>query len=404
MTMTDRELAGFARSFGTPLYLFDERAVRDRARTIAAALPRGVELCYAVKANPFAIPALERMVPRLEVCSPGELAICAECGAAPGSIVVSGVHKDPALMAELAAAEELPLAFTAESPSQLAMLQEAARSAGRRIGVLLRLTSGNQFGLDEGELFRAAALRGELDHLDLRGVQYFSGTQKTARRIAGEVRALDRLAARLSRETGWTPREIEYGPGLPVAYFPGDAFDERALLGELGRALAGMSFRGRVALEVGRSLVASSGTYLTRVVDTKRNRGRNYAVVDGGMHHIAYYGGSMAMQSPPCRLVGGSPGGGGGPTGPWNVCGSLCTTSDILVKQMEAPSPLRAGDLIAFDLAGAYCMTEGLSLFLSRDLPAVAVIDGSGSARLARAAVPTHPLNTPRPVPEEDPR
>lgn len=57
-----------------------------------------------------------------------------------------------------------------------------------------------------------------------------------------------------------------------------------------------------MTLELGRSIAASCGTYLTRVVDVKRNKNQNYAIVDGGMHQMVYYGQSMAMQLPDCRL------------------------------------------------------------------------------------------------------
>ena len=58
---------------------------------------------------------------------------------------------------------------------------------------------------------------------------------------------------------------------------------------------------------------------------------------------------------------------------------------------------LRTGDVLAFGTAGAYCATEGISLFLSRDLPRVLVVDRSGEARLVRDALPTDPLNSPTP-------
>ena len=56
---------------------------------------------------------------------------------------------------------------------------------------------------------------------------------------------------------------------------------------------------------------------------------------------------------------------------------------------------LEVGTLFAFDKAGAYCMTEGVSLLLSRDLPAVAFADGDGNLTLVRGPVRTDPLNTP---------
>ena len=57
---------------------------------------------------------------------------------------------------------------------------------------------------------------------------------------------------------------------------------------------------------------------------------------------------------------------------------------------------LRIGDVLAFENAGAYCITEGISLFLSRDLPKVVLIDENGAARIVRGSQQTEALNTPQ--------
>lgn len=392
--MTDSELLDLAATYGTPLYIFDERAVHRRVDLIKSACPACTELCFAIKANPFLTPQLSALVPRLEVCSPGELAICDACAVDPSRIVVSGVHKDPAVMAELICAPVLPHRFTVESAAQLEMLNKLAGKCGRTLPVLIRLSSGNQFGVDRDTLRGMIAQKERYPNLVFQGIQFFSGTQKAgARRIVRELNRLDALLEQLADELEWKAAEFEYGPGLPVAYFADDEFDEAELLGALGVALESLRFSGKVILELGRSLVAACGTYLTRIVDTKITRGRRHAIVDGGIHHLVYYGQSMAMRQPPCRILNAS--GAQGASEIWSVFGSLCTANDILAKQISAPS-LEADSIIAFERAGAYGMTEGISLFLSRNLPAVVTVDASGRAHLDRSAVPTHPLNTPR--------
>ena len=109
------------------------------------------------------------------------------------------------------------------------------------------------------------------------------------------------------------------------------------------------------------------------------------------MHQLVYYGQSMAMKLPPIRhFTSHSPGN----VEPWNICGSLCTINDILVKQLPLPS-LHVGDVLAFRRTGAYCMTEGISLFLSRDLPAVLYRHPDGTVEELRPHFDTYPLNTP---------
>ena len=80
----------------------------------------------------------------------------------------------------------------------------------------------------------------------------------------------------------------------------------------------------------------------------------------------------------------------------WTVCGSLCTTGDVLVRKLRIP--LAEGDLLAFDNLGAYSVTEGIALFLSRELPLVA-LRGEGGWRVARKRVETSALNLPLATP-----
>ena len=78
----------------------------------------------------------------------------------------------------------------------------------------------------------------------------------------------------------------------------------------------------------------------------------------------------------------------------WTVCGSLCTTGDILVRNVELRNP-EIGDVLVFGRTGAYSVTEGIALFLSRELPAVVLIREDGVPVCIRGITPTDPFNTP---------
>ena len=115
--------------------------------------------------------------------------------------------------------------------------------------------------------------------------------------------------------------------------------------------------------------------------------GTAYAIVDGGIHHVNYLGGNMGMRVPiieqsPARE---------GDMQPWALCGSLCTTADVLVRKAEL-HPLEQGDVLAFMNIGAYSVTEGPALFLSRDMPRI-ILRGETGDRLARDVVHSWTLN-----------
>lgn len=407
--MNDAQLMALAHEYGTPLYLFEQTALRDRVALLRECLPARAELCLAIKANPFALPIIRPYVHRLEVCSPGELNICEACGTAPEEIVLSGVYKDEAMVRHALSLGDIHR-YTVESRAQFELLRCLAQEVGRRLPVLLRLTCGSQFGMDAADVRELVGAFGNDEWIDIYGLQQFSGTQKTSlRRVERELARADELMGDLTEAYGFVCREFEYGPGLPAEYFDEpDPAAERAFLESLGALLDGMAFQGPLTLEIGRGLTACCGTYLTTVVDAKTNQKVNYAIVDGGIHHLTYYGGAMAMKQPPVRLLEaaeaaevveadeGDKGDGGDeeelPT--WTICGSLCTTNDILVKSLPVRD-MHHGCVLAFDRAGAYCMTEGVSLLLSRELPAVILADETGTTHLARPHTRTDPLNTP---------
>ena len=390
-----RIIETIARACETPCYLFDEGELARRVNELGTFLPEGARLCYAMKANPFVLEAASAALPLIEACSPGEIEICRRLGVPDEKLVISGVHKDAAIMEELVCSHEDIHRFTVESVTQFELLETLSCDAGKKLPLLFRLTSGNQFGMDVEEVRRIVRGLGAYPSVDFRGVQFFSGTQKSSpKRIRREISMLDELLAELAESTDANDLELEYGPGLPVEYCreDGAADSEHELVATLGESLADMTFGGAVTLEVGRFIAASCGMYVTSVVDVKRNCGQNYAIVDGGKHQIAYYGPLLAMKSPAFRVL-------GEPLSrrqdTWAICGSLCTSGDTLVKQAPV-GELRVGDRIAFPNAGAYCMTEGMALFLSRDLPRIYLYGESGDLRLARPRIETSSLNAPR--------
>ena len=407
----------------TPVYIFDIPVLKKRAAYLRSRLPGHVRLCYAVKANPFLVRELLDCVDCFEICSPGELTVCEQAGLPREMFVLSGVYKDPELFASRIASGDRDSVYTAESLSQLEMLQRAAKAAqadlaahadlagedaarkscpdrkqaataagGRKLRVLLRLTSGNQFGMSREEIEDVVARREEYDALTLTGIQFFSGTQKTSfKKLKRELESVDLFLKTLYDTYSFQSEELEFGPGLAVSYFEGDPYEEEPFLALLKEALESLEFKGRITLEMGRVIAASCGSYLTKVVDLKSNQAGNFAIVDGGMHQLVYYGQFMAMKHPHMRVF---PPRNAGSEQEWTICGSLCTINDLLVKKLPIMD-LKAGDILIFENTGAYCMTEGISLFLTRDLPEVVLLGEDGALRTVRGRFETSQLNCP---------
>lgn len=390
--MNSEALQDIAASYATPAFVFDADEFASRARSVKAAVGAAA-LCYSIKANPFLLACLPREIDKVEVCSPGELAVCRRVGVDPSMIVYSGVNKGPDDIAEtIEYGAEL---LTAESLRQLELINAAAKAADRRVRVALRLTSGNQFGMDGEDLKRAAAERSSYDSVDIVAVHYYSGTQK--KKLAAvdkELAMLEEFADTLEERFGLSDISLEYGPGLPADYFgPEPQAHDMQVLAEAGAMIAAVAARRSVTVEFGRFLASSCGTYLTAAADIKNNNGENFVICDGGINHLKYYGQTMAMQTPPITLLGEH----GEASEDYTLCGSLCTTADILVRKVTLPK-LSVGDVLAFGRCGAYSVTEGIGLFLSRQLPRVVLHSEKGGSRLLRDFYGTDMLNTPAEV------
>ncbi len=388
--MDNERLLALGQEFKTPLYIFDADEFAHRLSLVREAFGERVALCYSIKANPLLLRCLPPTLDRLEVCSPGELTVCEKAGADLTRIVFSGVNKT--LESVERAMDDNVYIFTAESVLHAEYIQQAAAQRSRRVPVLLRLTSDNQFGMDEEELVRLAASREKYPNIDFVGLHYFSGTLKKRVSLIGrELDKLDALVQRVQAETGLTLTKIEYGPGLWIDYF-GDNPDEaeEALLHEMAPLIRAMGERYDLTVEMGRFFAASCGSYLTTVMDTKTNCGFRYAIVDGGLHQMNYDGQMKGTQVPDMRRLNGAE----GEPEDWCICGSLCTPNDVLVRRVATP-PIHRGDMLAFCRTGAYSINEGFAFLLSRDAPAVVITRAGQPPHVAREHIGLDPLNTP---------
>ena len=328
--------------------------------------------------------------------------------------------------AELAAAIRTGTArFHVESPHELSMLAAAAQAAGRPADILLRvnppgaqaaskgtsrrepkgrgaawteergtsdqgrgrlkaprrraglaeLVMGGQpspFGMDMSLLARCAeslALMGR-GPLRLRGLHAHLASGLGAGELLAEAGRLVEFGRDWCARHGVTDPEFGLGGGMAVDYRRPDAvFD----WDRCGRGLAGLARAGEtLRIEPGRAVTAYCGWYLTRVLDVKRSHGEAFAVVAGGTHHLRTPAAKGHDQ--PFTVV---------PVDDWapgwprpgvsdtavTIAGQLCTPKDVLARRVVVPR-LRAGDLVAFGLAGAYAWNISHHSFLMHPPPA----------------------------------
>lgn len=376
--------------FSTPMYLFDIELLEKRIKYIKSCFDKDIKFIYAIKANTFVLKQIEELIDGFEICSFGEFEICNNLKLNQNKFVISGVNKDFDSIKYIFENTNNVVKFTVESINQYKLLTALAKQYNKKIELLIRLTSGNQFGVSETDFEQIISYSKNESMIKIIGIQYFSGTQKkSVKKLEKELNYLEQFINYIEEKYKIRIEHLEYGPGAPISYFVGEEFDELEYFKELNNMLSKIKNR-KISLEIGRSIVASCGFYLTKVVDIKSNQNGNILLLAGGMNHLVYYGQTMAMRIPyleqyPIRK---------GEVKHYTLYGSLCTINDILIKNLPLED-VQINDVFIFKNVGAYCSTEGISLFLSRELPKIILKDKDGNFKLVRDNIKTSNLNFP---------
>jgi len=370
--------AWIAEAGGTPLYVYDFAVIAARIARLRAALP-GVDVHYAVKANPFAplLKAIAPLVDGMDVASAGELAKVTAV-MTPQSVSFAGPGKRDF---ELEAAIQAGATINLESEGEADRALVLAGRAGKRPRLAVRVNpdfelrgSGmrmggraSPFGIDAARV-PALVKRLIASGADWRGFHIFPGSQSLDSAAISESQAATiLLAARLAEGVDSPPPLVNLGGGFGIPYFAGDvAVDVEGI----GRSLAFQLDRRppilaatRFAVELGRWLVGEAGIYLARVVDRKVSGGETFLVVDGGLnHHLAATGnfGTVVRRNYPVAVAGRM---GAAPEEIASVVGPLCTPLDRLADRVALPRA-EVGDVIAVFASGAYGATASPSGFL----------------------------------------
>ena len=378
-----RELAD---RFGTPAYVLDEQALRARAREYRDALatrhPRG-QVCFATKAYPSAsvISVLADEGLGCDVVGGGELRIALAAGVAPANIVMHGNAKTDD---DIQAALDARIGYIAvDGFDDIDRIARLARGGGTRsTPVLLRVNpaidspthaalatggAGAKFGVPLAQVPEAIARMRAVPAIDLRGLHVHLGSQIM------ELEQFEEAVAMLARLERFGV--YNFGGGLGVRYVPGD--DAPSVDRYVGLLVAAahrhLGEDIEILIEPGRSVVATAGVTLYRVVTVKRSE-RVHVAVDGGMGdnlEPSLYGQRFAP------LV----------VGRWegdsvlaDLVGRHCESGDVITPDVWLSGP-QVGDLVVVPVTGAYCFT--MSNNYNAALRPPVILCSGGQARIA---------------------
>ena len=370
-----------ARVGQTPFYAYDRGLLERRVAELRAALPAGIKLHYAMKANPM--PALvglmSTLVDGIDVASAGELRVALDAGADAQEISFAGPGKRDTELRQAVAAGIL---VNVESFRELAPLAQASQALGLPARVAVRVNPDFElrssamkmgggpkpFGVDAEQVPELLAQIKRLG-LNFEGFHIFAGSQNLkAEAIVEAQRQSFELALRLADSTPAPVRFLNLGGGFGIPYFPGETRLDLAPVGDsLAQLVAEAAQKlpqAELVIELGRYLVGEAGIYVCRVIDRKLSRGHTYLVTDGGLHHHLSASGNFGQvirKNYPVAIGNRM----GQPAGDAvSVVGPLCTPLDLLADRMALPEA-QPGDLVVVFQSGAYGASASPRAFLS---------------------------------------
>mgnify|MGYP000745674625 CR=1 FL=1 len=278
-------------------------------------------------------------------------------------------------------------------------------------GVMLRLTPGIQahthesistahedvkFGFSIASGAAWTAVQAVLAHpeLELRGFHSHIGSQIfETEPFAIAAERLIELLAKYSEEFDQQLPELDLGGGYGIAYLDNESEIHAAdVLGALANQVKQVCAKysldvPKISIEPGRAIVGPSMFTLysvgtTKVVTLENGASRNYVSVDGGMSdnlRTALYGAEytaiIANRESTAKKIA------------TRIVGKHCETGDIIIKDIDFPSDVTPGDLLATPATGAYGRSMATNYNHISRPPVVAIKDGKARVILRRESI-----------------
>ena len=368
------DVAELVKQYGTPLYVFDEKTIRECAGEYKKAFSAydNFSPLYASKA--FLTKAMCCIMQEegfgLDVVSGGELFTAKEAGFSMSKILFNGNNKT---------AEELELAInlkvgriSVDNFYELNLLNNIAKEYDYKADILLRITPGiechtheyiqtghldSKFGFDLSQIDEAVELiKNTYTSLSLKGLHAHIGSQIFETRVYyDEVGVILEQFAKIRDKFGIDLEDLNIGGGVGIKYTEND---DPPSLYEIGKIIVdSINYHKqkynlndiKLIVEPGRSIIGNAGVTLYTVGSSKQvPEGKKYIALDGGMAdnprpamYQAKYHAIVAdnVKSDETETV--------------TLAGRYCESGDVLITDIELPRT-NPGNIICIFATGAY--------------------------------------------------
>ena len=368
------DLVELAKQYKTPLYVIDEKTLRDICSDYKKAFSeyKKVNFMYASKA--LCTSAIAKILIDekfgFDVVSSGEIYTVYKAGADMKKVLFNGSNKTK---------EELELALkcgvghiSVDNFYELSLLNDIAKDKNITADIFLRVTPGiechtheyiqtgnldSKFGFDLHQVDEAVNLiKNNYKNLNLRGLHAHVGSQIFETQVYyDEIEVLLNELVRIEKTHGIYLDEINIGGGLGVKYTENDLPPSTYEIAEIiinsvktNCEKLGIEYP-TIYLEPGRSIISTSGVTLYTVGSQKQvPNGKKYVAVDGGMAdnprpslYKAEYYAQIANKPDEANFE------------KVTIAGRYCESGDVLVENIALPR-IESEDILCIYNTGAY--------------------------------------------------
>jgi diaminopimelate decarboxylase len=376
LTIGETSAIELAKTYGTPLYVYDTALIKERARAFIQTFEHaGVKAQVAYASKAFSSIAMYQLAAEeglsLDVVSGGELFTAIRAGFPVERIHFHGNNKSN---------DELNFALDSmigcivvDNFYEIEQLKALTEEKRQKVNILLRVTPGieahthdyittgqadSKFGFDlnNGQADKAFQAVKDDQYISLLGMHCHIGSQifdtvafsLAAKKLIGKMlewqKQFEFICPVLNLGGGFGIRYTEEDKPLQPAIYVEDMI--KSIQTDISKENYPMP---EIWIEPGRSLVGDAGTTLYTIGSQKEIPGiRNYLAVDGGMSdnirpalYQAKYDAAVAnkMNADSSNV--------------YTVAGKCCESGDKLIEEIALPK-VEAGDTLAVFCTGAY--------------------------------------------------
>lgn len=403
LTIGGLKVTDLAKKYQTPLYVFDEAALKKQIQTFIDNFKSDqfeTHIIYASKAftNLYMMGLVEDYGLHVDVVSAGEIFIALKAGVNPSHMYFHGNNKSPK---EISLAIENDVGtFVVDNMLEFDHIARLAKEQDKVVRTLLRINPGieadthkyiktttenSKFGISTRDANINEYIQQFIDEesIDFAGFHCHIGSQvKDVGYFYEEAETVIKFAKEVSVEQGIDIEELNLGGGFGVAHSEDEEsidypkFLQQYIQG-IETALEDNELNIQtISVEPGRALINNAGSTLYTLGGVKDTGvGYPFALIDGGMSdnirpalyqasYTAYVGNKMAAENHDT----------------YRVAGKLCETGDILIEEVNLPK-IEQGDVLVVPASGAYTYTMS-SHYNMLQRPAVIFVE-DGEARVA---------------------